>query len=80
VVVPNELTIAQDLFYDHYGSNVTFVENNYVHTWPTDVPESQFAVKDCEVEVPYGRIINCGHDVAGDILNHLYPNIDGSKV
>ena len=28
----------------------------------------------------YGRIKNCGHDTAGQILNHLYPNIDGSTV
>lgn len=27
-----------------------------------------------------GRYINCGVDTAGEILNHLYPKIDGSTV
>ena len=25
-------------------------------------------------------MLNCGVDTAGEILNHLYPNIDGSTV
>ena len=68
------------MFYEHFGADIEYIENNFVHCWPTDVPDSQFEITDCEVEVPYGRIINCGYDLVGDILNHLYPNIDGSSV
>ena len=30
--------------------------------------------------MPYGRIINCGHDTVKEILEHLWSNIDGSTV
>lgn len=79
-VVPNELTDAQNMFYEYFGANVIYKENNFVHSWPTNVPFMQSPYHDCEIEVPYGRIINCGYDTAGEILRHLYPNIDGSEV
>jgi hypothetical protein len=40
----------------------------------------QWPYQDCEIEVNYGRVFNCGDDTAGNILKHLYPNIDGSTV
>lgn len=79
-VVPPEMQDAQNLFYKEFGSNVKFVSKGYVHAWPTDVPAEQLEVSECEVEVLAGRIFNCGDDTAGNILNHLYPNIDGSTV
>lgn len=44
------------------------------------MPEDQWEVKSCEDDVNYGRMLNCGVDTAGEILNHLYPNLDGSTV
>jgi hypothetical protein len=67
------------LFYEEFSSNVTFIEENFVHNWPTDVPTDQLAYHDCTVEKS-GRVFNCGYDTAGKVLEHLLPNIDGSEL
>lgn len=57
-----------------------FNSQNFIHGWPTDVDEDQWPVKSCEIDVNYGRMLNCGVDTAGQIMNHIYPNLGISTV
>ena len=84
LVLP-ELHEALKMFYEEFDADISWNEKPWEHAWTTDVPE--------EWGLPYGMelkesctegggrlIYNCGFDTAGEILNHLLPNIDGSTI
>lgn len=74
---------AQEVFGDNYNANMKFVEKDFGHLWPSDLPTDVMAEGDCadpagEHDKPY--ITNCGYDLAGDMLSHMLPNIVGSEI
>ena len=51
--------------------------------WGADLPTDIYETGDCssqEQSLEYPYIVNCGWDFAGDVLNHLLPNVEGSTV
>jgi hypothetical protein len=69
--------------YDTYSANVEYVEKPYAHMWALDVPTDIYETGDCssqEQSLTYPYMVNFGWDFAGDALNHLLPNVEGSTV
>jgi hypothetical protein len=70
---------AQEVFGDNYNANMKFVEKDFNHLVPTDLPTDVLAEGDCANGASYVPV-NCGYDLAGDMLSHMLPNIVGSEI
>ena len=54
-------------------------KEDYGHVWQVYQPTDKYEFADCDTHEAFD-VVNCGDDVAKDILTHLLPNVAGSTV
>lgn len=90
-IAPLAVQETQKIFYENFGANVTFLQEEFSHTYPVDISTEELPEVSCVIEaedndqlISLGgekrQVSNCGYDWAGKVLNHLLPNVPGSNI